>query len=233
MQTEIVNQLAIQVNIGFSTKKAKMFLNASEQLYKIVQKNGGETLLALDNSQLQCVGIAFATIAIYCDFGDSDINSVAAENAAYCLIRDYRETGNTFVLPTLFLLLQNKELLKQKLIAVHCQLLEEQLDHQMSVVMALGGDPFRSPQLQEFRDQAIDYGKDIQYFVLSKFYDLNNHRFTIPEDIPLFQPSTNDIENLLQYVKTLKFRSEEKELKVGEDWMNRLFDKCSETLSKF
>lgn len=134
------------------------------------------------------------------NFGDRDINSVAAENAFYCLSSNLIEKGNSFVAPAIFTLMQKgSQLMRDKLIASWCEMAQKQVG--MPIGMMFGGNPFTDPRLEDFRQQAINFKNDIAYHCLLKFYDLDKQEYKVPTDMPYFIPKKSEIDSLILRVK--------------------------------
>jgi len=194
------------------------------------RRQGGRALLTLSDDQCQCVGLAFTHVALDFDFGDQDINSVACENAFYCLCRNLIKTGNSFVAPAIFTILtKSPTLLKDQLISSWCDIAQKQVG--MPIGMMLGGNPFRDPRLENFRQQAMGFKEHIRYYVLEKFYDIESHQYTISIDRSYFMPSEDEIIRFLSYVKA---NVNSTDIAVqGERHMLSVYRQCEETLSRY
>ena len=146
-------RLSLQLNMAHNTgnKSAGQLCSV---LYNEVgpMKQGGRALINLSSDDCQCVGFAFTAMALYYDFSDEDVNSVAAENAYYCLARNIIEKGNSFAAPAIFMLMQEgSKLMKDKLVASWCEMAQRQVGIPIGIM--LGGNPFTGPRLREFRQQ--------------------------------------------------------------------------------
>ena len=223
---EKIVRLAGLVNYGVSSGNNDVALNAMAEMYTYVQRNGGVSLLKLPIDDLQCVGFAFTRMALFFDNGDEDINSVAAENAFYCLAKSYYEKNNEWTLPAIFTLLDTKRyLLKDKLISSWCTMTQEEVG--MPIGLILGGNPFVAPHLADFRAQALGFGDDIMYFVLSKFFDIKKLEYTIPTDLFLIEPPIVNIKFFLNNNKSSK------DFENGEKHFRSVYKECEDTLRKF
>lgn len=187
-----LEELAMNANMAINIKNDKLASDSLSALYNTVQRNS-RLLLNLPSSSCQVVGLAFTGMALIYNWGDEDINSVASENAYYCLAKGYKDTNNTFCLPAIFTTLQRRPyLLQDKFTAYWSDKAQKEIG--MPIGIALGGNPFRSPHLTDFREQALSHKVYVQQYVLSKFFDETNMQFTIPTDLPYYLPKISDIE---------------------------------------
>ena len=228
-----IKEIATAVSCNFNTNNQKECLNAMVALYRETNGSNGRKLIDLDAQDCQSVGLAFAKMALFFDNGDSDINSVAAENAYYCLAKSYIYTENRFVLPAVFTLLNDKRLLlSDKLISNWSDMAQKQVG--MPIGLMLEGNPFTDTKLQGFRDQAIGFSAFIQFYVLNIFYDLDKGEFLIPTDLPYCLPSKSDIncflDNLNIGIQAIERHTLKKE---GEKHFSGVYKQCEETLMKF
>ncbi len=227
-----LQQLAVAVNWNRNTNNQRECLNAMVELYQAVSGHNAHKLIELDAKLCQPVGIAFTSMALLFNNGDIDINSVAAENAFYCLARCHIETGNTYCLPAVFTLLGNKQkLLDSKLISSWIDLAQKEVG--MPIGMMLGGNPYTDPRLSDFRNQAIGFAEQIRYYVLSKFYDIKNMQFIIPTDLRGFLPSNSEVVSFIKGVNFESNNSPEDYIRNGEVHFTSLYEQCRETLSRF
>jgi hypothetical protein len=228
--SEELNSLACQANYGFNMGNRQMAISAMNQLFQSCYGREGHKLLNVSPENCQPIGLAFANIAIYLNFNDRDLNSVAAENAFYCLARSFIAKSNTFSTPALFtMLLKYQDLLKDKLISTHCSMAEKRVG--MPIGMMLGGNPFQAPHLADFREQAVSKRVDIMSYLICFFYDLDNSEYKVPTDMPYLIPDNRDLE----LFKTLVFRSGSsvKEMQdEGQKYFYAMFENCENTLSK-
>ena len=96
---------------------ASFFSDAIGDLYNLVYQNGGKTLINCPDSSMKEIGMAYIKIAQLYKAGKQDwyVNSVSAENAFYCMVRYFKNTGDSSSLPYLYILLnENKDLLEDK-----------------------------------------------------------------------------------------------------------------------
>lgn len=229
--SEIASQLNMSHNIGDKSTA----LQLCSVLYKEVSpyKSGGKALINLSASKSQCVGLAFTTMALCYSFGDEDINSVAAENAFYCLSKNLIETNNKFAAPAIFTIMQKgSKLMSDKLIRSMMSLAQKQVGAPISIM--LGGNPLTDPGLEEFRQQAIMSVKDFtSYYVLLKFYDIANRQYLIPTDMPYYIPQESDIATLVERIRNIpSFESETFDEQCKQHFMS-VYDECEKTLRQF
>lgn len=71
----------------------------------------------------------------------------------------------------------------------------------MPIGVMLGGNPFVDPALEDFRQQAYRFKDLIMYYALSKFYNIDINKYTIPTDMPCFIPTENEIRTFLNTIK--------------------------------
>lgn len=227
-----ISDIAANVNLQYNVGNKKVAAEILLTFYNIVQRGGGITLINLPVNDCQSVGFAFTIMALNYDHGDDDINSVAAENAFYCLSKSFIETGNFFAVPALFRILSLRpELMRQKLISSWVNLAQKQIG--MPIGIALGGNPYNDPILNEFRDQAIGFKECIKYYLLSKFYDLEKKNFKVPTDMFLQLPSIAELNAFFSLLhKDTDFESG-KYLKMGKEHFESLYKECEDTLKKF
>lgn len=62
--TDIIEEIAKQVNWGYNTRNTDLFFDSVDELYNRTLMVGWSKLIDLQTNQLQCVGLAFAKIAI-------------------------------------------------------------------------------------------------------------------------------------------------------------------------
>ncbi len=229
---DVLKAIAIRVNLSFATNDTSVCSDAMIELYKFVQQNGGECLINLLTRDLQPVGLAFTSMALYFSATDTDINSVAAENAYYLLARSYIETENQFILPALFSLMQNTNLMKDKLIASWSEIAQKEIG--MPIVFALGGNPFSDPKLADFREQAISFSKDIQMYLLSNFFDLETLTYKVSKDlresISYHIPSYDVI---MEFMNDINSDDIIQSIKNGEKHFISVYNECRKTLINF
>lgn len=227
---EIASQCNMAHNMGNQNAAAQL----CKMLYDEVspRKQGGKALINLSADNGQCVGLAFTHMALCYNWGDEDINSVASENAFYCLAKNLIEKHNTFVAPAIFTIMQKgSKLMKDKLIASWCDMVQKQIG--MPIGMALGGNPYADPKLDDFRQQAIGFKDDIAYYALTKFYDVDKEEFTIPTDMPYYIPKETEIQIFLTRVKANPAFGNDSFLKNCEEHFSSVYKQCGKTLRQY
>lgn len=230
--SEYLNYLAGNCNLSFNLGNQDDAIELMNQLFKACYGRNGHKLLQLSSDNTQVVGLAFANIALYLDFNDEDMNSVAAENALYCLGRNIIENDNTFCAPSIFtMLFKRPALLKDKLIAAHASVSQKRVG--MPIGLMLGGNPFNAPHLEEFREQATTEKRiGIMRYLLSLFYDTASDKFTIPTDLPYNLPSNKNIEDFIILKKNNIEYDDNSLLEEGQDYFYEIFSECQDTLKK-
>jgi len=230
--TSIIEDIAVAVNWHFNTNNQKTCLDSMVMLYQTVQRESGRILLDLPASNCQSVGLAFTCMALYFDNGNNNINSVAAENAYYCLAKSNIEEENTYSLPAIFSMLHRRpNLLTDKFISSWCSMAEKQVG--MPIGMMLSGNPFKDPHLQDFRDQAIGFMSQVKYYILSIFYDIEHQKFIIPTDMPYFLPTEQEITSFLLSIRNEINIDASNYLSLGKSHFSNVFKECEGTLSKY
>lgn len=226
-----ISQIAAQLNFAFNTGASKAACDLAGVLYTETgpSRQGGRALVNLNVSECQCVGLAFAITALYVDFGDDDINSVAAENAYYCLARGFVENDNTFCMPAIFSILYNRpELLADKFISSFSAKLQKESG--VGIGFLLGGNPFAAPQLAGFRTQAVQFTDNVMFYVLSKFFDVDRNEFLVPTDLHIILPKKSHIHAFLNKVKQKGFNSSSSFLEECKSYFNSIYSECEDTL---
>ena len=228
--SEELDSMACQANYSFNMGNQQVAINYMNQLFQSCYGQRGHKLLNVSPENCQPIGFAFANIAIYLNFNDRDLNSVAAENAFYCLSRNFIAKGNSFATPALFtLLLKYHELLKDKLISSHCSMAEKSVG--MPIGMMLHGNPFNAPHLAGFREQAVSKRVPIMAYLIHYFYDLEKSEYKVPTDMPYLIPSSRDIEQFKALIS--EYGASVTELKLeGQKYFYSMFEDCEDTLNK-
>lgn len=228
--SEQLQYLAGQANWSFNTGNQQATIKFMNELFDACYGKNGYKLLQISDESTQVVGLAFTNIARHLDFNDPDLNSVAAENALYCLARNLIAKGNTFCTPAIFtLLLNHSDLLKDKLIAAHCEIAQK--DVGMPIGIMLGGNPFNAPHLNAFREQAVSKRVSILAYILPFFYNETSKEYTIPTDMPYHIPSQSEINRFLK-MKSEYGGTNDSMLSEGKRYFYQIFEECQDTLLK-
>ncbi|MDR1715059.1 MAG: hypothetical protein LBS20_04375 [Prevotella sp.] len=216
--------LSRNTNWGFNTKDTRLFTNSAFQLYNYVQRNSTKLLTDMkDKVDLQIVGMAFYYSARFIDYGDMDVNSVAAENAYYCLAKSVKQ-GNYFAAPKLYNLIKyNPNLLMSKFIATRMS--EIQKTQKLPIGM-IYGNPFNS---KEAREESLKIILPLRIFIISKFYDIELNKTKMPKD--MIEYSNEDIVSDLNEI--IKYSSITEVLNIGEKYYEEVSNEIEDTLLKF
>lgn len=226
--SERLQYLAGQANWSFNTGNQQATLRFMNELFDACYGKNGFRLLQISDDATQVVGLAFTNIARHLDFNDRDMNSVAAENALYCLARNLITNGNSFCAPAIFTLFFNHaDLLKDKLIAAHCEIAQK--DVGMPIGMMLGGNPFNAPHLNEFREQAVSKRIPIMNYILPFFYKEDSQKYSIPTDMPYHIPSQTEINRYIK-MKSEYGGSNDNILAEGKRYFYQIYLECQDTL---
>lgn len=232
--SDMVEGYAMQLNLASALGNSEDAAYYADQLFRACYGSNGHKLLQIRESALQPVGLAFVKVAIHFDFNDLDLNSVAAENALYCLGASVISKHNTYCAPAIFtLLLNHSNLLRDKLIAAHCTNAERETGMFAPIRMMLGGNPYTAPHLNEFRTQAVSKRVFMMSYLLTMFYDINSRKYTIPSDLSYHLPKEQDIDNYIALAKAMDAGANSAfNLKEGEKYFNTIVEECGDTLSK-
>lgn len=221
---ENILNLAGNVCWGLSTRNNELFLNAANQLYNYVQANGAYLLTDIEEtSNLQMVGKAFSYFARFIDNGDPDINSVAAENAYFCLGKSILK-DNYFAAPELYNLLDSSsELLMDKFIPVR---MAEIVKFTRMPIEMLYGNPHES---EEAKEEARKYIPHVKFYVISKFYDIKLNKSLMPEDIIEY----SNLKVISHIKKMLESSTYESAITMGKDYFEKVYQETEMTLLNF
>lgn len=217
---------AQNVNWGYNTRNNNLFINSASELFMYVQATGANKLTNLTNSsELQMVGKAFSYFARFLDSGDYNINSVAAENAYYCLAKSIR-LNNYYAAPELYNLMVNQsELLIDKFVVVRIASFQrENPNTPFSRVWGIG-NPIKNPAAREDTKKILPHTR---YFIISKFYDIEANKTLMPPDIIEYSQSLLDID-LLAISKKANIQSW---LDTGKEYFENVFNEIEEALLK-
>lgn len=228
--SEQLEYLAGQSNWFFNTGNQQATIKFMNELFDTCYGRNGYKLLQLSDQATLTVGLAFTSIARHLDFNDQDLNSVAAENALYCLARNLIVTGGTYCTPAIFtMLLNHSDLLKGKLISTHCEIAQQDLG--ISIVMMLGGNPFIAPHLNEFRELAVSKRVPIMAYILPFFYNEAIKEYSIPTDMPYHIPSQSEINRFI-IMKSEYGETTDRLIFEGKRYFYKIFEECQGTLLK-
>lgn len=218
------------------------------RLYSYVQKNSGMTLINLPAELCGHIGHAFTIYALsyVASNGDRDYNSVSAENAYYCLLKDFRQSNDKRLACMLFALLAGpKDLMMDKCVSARMAEYESAGAGMMLRYRCMGRNPYRDPMLEDFREEAHSFALAAARYFLDFFYDVENRTFKCATDFLYYSPTDNLLndffEEYSQYNFTDRTRKTGEDISsvpgdyksVGKAWAGYLFDQCEETLMKY
>lgn len=222
--------------------------DALNRLYTYVQKNSGMTLINLPAEQSGHVGHAFTIYALCygASNGDRDYNSVSAENAYYCLYKEFLKNQSKQCACMLFALLSGpKDLMMDKCISARMEEYERAGAGMALRLRCMGRNPFSDPMLEDFREEAHSFSLAAARYLLDFFYDVNTRSFKCAADFLYFVPSERHLDEFFdeysQYNFTDRTGGQHDSTSVAEDgykvvgkaWAGYLFDQCEETLMKY
>lgn len=217
----IITAINIAENVNFYfLEDYKQSVTYMQQLYEFIRIKGCKVLLEMPPLYCQVVGLAFARMALVFKNGDNDFNSVAAENAFYCLAKSYLEAQNTFTLPAIFTLLNmSSELLAYKF--------SYALDSSLNIANDLQID---NKYFFKLYYNPYDLCKNYVTYI---FYDTDNLKFNIPEDLPYLLPKNDDIIKFYVHIADIIDQDELEYLFAGKLIFNCVYNEIKETLMKF
>lgn len=208
--------LAGDVNFACNTGQKQAALNAMVKLYNAADKYESKGLLLLDPDQAQSIGLAYMWFALYFSNGvNKDPNDVAAENALLCLAMNHLETENTFVLPAIFTLF-NK----------HHERLDDAVERVLRSSFYYG--PINPNGFYKYHVDGYKlYRISIMYYCLSIFYDFQDDRFNIPDDLPYFLPKKEEIHDFWEELNNYSFWGDESLSDLGRENLIRIYESIS------
>lgn len=213
--------IAGNVNLCFVTGNKKGVTDNLVILYNKVHGYNSHLLKTLDAKDGQIVGLAFVKMALYFSNGDFQVNEIAAQNAYYCIAKNYLFDKNTCALPALFTLLAKRP-----------QTLGDELydvNPDPSLEGAYGRMTLSAPYRR--RDRVMENRLPIMKYVLSKFYDGTKKKFLIDTTLPYHIPSQEDINVFYQELRTNKLGDEKEILAKGEEYFKKLYENIEEQLN--
>ena len=198
--------IAGNANMFFLCRNNREFQN-SYKLRTIAAKDG------------QCIGLAFIKMALYFDNGDFQVNEIAAQNAFYCIYKDYKETGNTYALPALFTLLLKKPR------ALEDELYRSNPDPKL---VGFGGMTLSAPYIRS--DRAMVNRLPIMKFLLQSFYDEESKKFTIDTTLPYHIPSEEEVVKFTNEYVQSQYANKKESISIGEGYFNDMFEDINDQL---
>jgi hypothetical protein len=211
--------IAGNANISFSNRNNREFQNNIIELYNKVHGHNSYKLKMINAKDGQCIGLAFIKMALYFDNGDFQVNEIAAQNAFYCIYKNYIETKNTYALPALFTLLLKKP-----------KVLEDELyrSNPDPKLVGFGGMTLSAPYIRS--DRAMANRLPILKFLLQNFYDEISKEFTIDTTLPYHIPSIADVTSFLSEYHKSEYASKTDSISVGEQFLNNIYEDIDDQL---
>jgi hypothetical protein len=211
--------IAGNANISFSNRNNREFQNNIIELYNKVHGHNSHKLKIIASKDGQCIGLAFIKMALYFDNGDFQVNEIAAQNAFYCIYKNYIETKNTYALPALFTLLLKKP-----------KVLEDELyrSNPDPKLVGFGGMTLSAPYIRS--DRAMANRLPILKFLLQNFYDEISKEFTIDTTLPYHIPSIADVTSFLSEYHKSEYASKTDSISVGEQFLNNIYEDIDDQL---
>lgn len=217
------NQMAAiagNANMAFLQKDSAGFQKSIIELYNKVHGYNSHKLKTIAAKDGQCIGLAFIKMAMYFSNGDFQVNEIAAQNAFYCIVKDFKNSGNTYALPALFsLFLKKPKTLEDELYRANPD----------PELVGLGGMTPSAPYMRS--DKAMSNRLAIMKFLLQKFYNEGQKRFTIDTTLPYHLPSEADVVNFISEFKKSEYASKTDAISVGESFFNDVYDDIEEQLN--
>lgn len=212
--------IAGNVNLCFVTGNKQGVTDNLVILYNKVHGYNSHLLKTLDAKDGQIVGLAFIKMALYFSNGDFQVNEIAAQNAYYCIAKNYLFDKNTYALPALFTLLAKRpQTLGDELFDVNP---DPSLEGYGRMTLSA---PYRR------KDRVMENRLPIMKYVLSKFYDETKKNFLIDTTLPYHIPSQEDIDVFNQEQRTSKLGNEKEILAKGEEYFKKLYKNIEEQLN--
>lgn len=212
--------IAGNVNLCFVTGNKQGVTDNLVILYNKVHGCNSHLLKTLDAKDGQIVGLAFIKMALYFSNGDFQVNEIAAQNAYYCIAKNYLFDKNTYALPALFTLLAKRpQTLDDELFDVNP---DPSLEGYGRMTLSA---PYRR------KDRVMENRLPIMKYVLSKFYDETKKKFLIDTTLPYHIPSQEDINVFYQELRTSKLGNEKEILTKGEEYFKKLYENVEEQLN--
>lgn len=217
--SEQMTAIAGNANMSFLCRNNRGFQNSIIELYNKVHGHNSHKLKIIASKDGQCIGLAFIKMALYFDNGDFQVNEIAAQNAFYCIYKNYNETGNTYALPALFTLLLKKP-----------RTLEDELyrSNPDPELVGLGGLTPSAPYRRS--DRAMSNRLPVMKFLLKSFYDEGGDKFTIDTTLPYHIPSEDDVKKFTKEYSQSQYANDKESISKGEGYFNDMFEDIDDQL---
>ena len=197
-EIDLIVSMAEQSNLSFNSGNTQRAVSFMNDLFKSCYGRNGHKLLQLSSRDTQTVGLAFSSIALHMDFSNRNQNSIAAENAFYCLARNVIETSNRHCTPALFsLIYEQEDLLKDIFLSLAKR---DGWSPRVTPIGIVGSLDF----LENFK--FFEYYEksrlSIMFYLLEMFYDVNNRVFTVRNSMPSYNiPTEAKVNEFLKQVR--------------------------------
>lgn len=205
--------IAGNVNLCFVTGNKQGVTDNLVKLYTKVQGYNSHLLKNVEAKDGQIVGLAFIKMALYFTNGNFLVNEIAAQNAYYCIAKNFLIAKNTYALPALFtLFVKRPQTLVDELYNVNPN----------PTLLGLGG---MTPSASYRRkDRAMENRLPIMTYILSKFYDENKKVFLIDTSLPYHIPNQEDINAFHKELRIAKLGNKKEILDKGEEYFHELYE---------
>ncbi len=217
------NQMATiagNANLSFLSRNQEGFQKSIIELYNNVHGYNSHKLKTISAKDGQCIGLAFIKMALFVSNGDFRVNEIAAQNAFYCIVKNFKSTGNKSALPALFTLLLKKP-----------RTLEDEL-YKVNEAPQLSGLSSLTPTAQYTQPiRAMSNRLPIMKFLLQKFYDENLKKFIIDVTIPYHIPSDSDVKNFISEYNNSEYASKKDSISLGEKYLYNIYEDIEEQLN--
>lgn len=224
--------LASNANLAYNVRNVKAAVNLMNRLFTACYGKNGHKLLYISKGACMPVGFAFASIAMHLNFDDKDMNSVAAENAFYCLARNFIADNNTFSVPAIFTLLYKySKLLNDALIAANEEVLERQSSNE-TLSHLDPTNPIAILKAGEIKRRAVNKRFSIMSYLLPFFFDVVNDSYKIPTDMPYNIPTKDTINRFQAELEREKNEYDGDIAYEGQKYFYAMFEHIQDTLSK-
>lgn len=229
-----VAQLATVAVWRYNTHQSSDFIvRAVVDLYDYAREHGGRVLLELDSSLCMKVGMAFTLFALFIEDDNRLVNSVAAENAIYCLGKGFFHNGDKRSACLLFSLLTGpKDLLMDQFVTATID--EYQSKRYPLGLVFMGRNPYRDPGLQEFRDEAVAYRLVVARYLLDSFYDCETESVKGAHDFFYLLPTGDAVGRFMRDYADFAEKNGISDYKAhGEKLLRILFGQVEKTLQEY
>jgi len=223
---EKIKYLAKNVNWNFNSNNKELFVISAVEFFEYVQNVGAHFLIKFQESgELQSIGKAFSYFARFLESDNHNVNSIAAENAYYCLAKSII-LGNYFAAPELYNLVESKpHLLLDKFVAARINVLKKHNPY-LPIGRMYGFNPYQNPEAKEDARTIIPF---IRYYIIAEFYDIKLNQTRMPQDLIEYSQREldNDLHEIFQNPNIDSF------LRTGKEYFETVYAEIEDTLYKF